>query len=330
MLLNLPREGLHLGVVASWLKSTALNPALTSLILSAGLGILRQDHLDSTLAASLMTAVWLLIYLTIFGAVITLNDKLTVGSLNNWVKDTDWDWASEIVVVTGGSSGIGASIVQEFLKRHINAKIVIIDYNKPSASISSDERVKFYQADLSDSLAIKQLAANIKADVGNPTVLVNNAGLTRGKSIMDGSYGDVNMTFSTNIIAPFLLTKEFLPGMVAQNHGHIFAIASMSAIISPAGLADYAATKAGLLAMQEVWLRMDQPLLSTMTNVESKGLKAGVTLHAPSAKSACIFSSTEFRQDPDVQRGDEPEPLFLSAHPCRHSWICYCRRTGQW
>lgn len=88
--------------------------------------------------------------------------------------------------------------------------------------------------------------------MGNPTIVVNNAGLCRGYTVRDGTYADVEVTIRTNLIAPFLLIKEFLPEMVRQDHGHIVNISSLSAILPPAGIADYAATKAGLVAMHEV------------------------------------------------------------------------------
>jgi short-subunit dehydrogenase len=84
------------------------------------------------------------------------------------------------------------------------------------------------------------------------TVAVNNAGLSRGRTIPEGTYADNSITLKANLLAPFLLTKEFLPAMIRRNHGHIFNVASMSAYIPPPGLADYAASKAGLIAFHEV------------------------------------------------------------------------------
>jgi short-subunit dehydrogenase len=83
-------------------------------------------------------------------------------------------------------------------------------------------------------------------------VVVNNAGLSRGQTIVEGNYSDNIITLKTNLLAPFLLSKEFLPNMIRQNHGHIFNVASMSAYIPPPGIADYAASKAGLIAFNEV------------------------------------------------------------------------------
>lgn len=81
---------------------------------------------------------------------------------------------------------------------------------------------------------------------------MNNAGLSRGKTVAEGSYHDASITLRSNLLAPFLLTKEFLPDMIRRNHGHIFNIASLSAYLPPAGLADYSASKAGLVAFHEV------------------------------------------------------------------------------
>lgn len=83
-------------------------------------------------------------------------------------------------------------------------------------------------------------------------VTVNNAGLSRGRTVVEGTYSDNSITLKTNLLAPFLLSKEFLPAMIRRNHGHIFNVASMSAYIPPPGLADYAASKAGLIAFHEV------------------------------------------------------------------------------
>lgn len=82
--------------------------------------------------------------------------------------------------------------------------------------------------------------------------LVNNAGLSRGFNVAEGTYHDNDLTFRINLLASFLMCKEFLPNMVSNNHGHIFHVSSMSAFITPAGLADYGASKAGLIALHEV------------------------------------------------------------------------------
>ena len=83
-------------------------------------------------------------------------------------------------------------------------------------------------------------------------MLFNNAGLARGYTVMEGRHADVEVTMKTNLIAPFLLVKEFLPEMVRRDHGHIINTGSMSSVVPPPNIVDYAATKAGLTALHEV------------------------------------------------------------------------------
>lgn len=130
--------------------------------------------------------------------------------------------------------------------------MVIVDYAPMTWSPEPGTHVPYYQCDLTDTGAIRTLAAQIRSEVGHPTVLVNNAGLSRGATVMEGSYGDVELTIKTNLIAPFLLVKEFLPHMVKIDHGHIVNVGSASSLTPPAKIADYAATKAGITAFHEV------------------------------------------------------------------------------
>ncbi|KAJ3957406.1 hypothetical protein N0V92_006021 [Colletotrichum tropicale] len=170
---------------------------------------------------------------------------------NNWVTDNKWDWDREIIVVTGGSSGIGASIIKHIFARNPKATIVVVDLAPLSWEPPKGSKLHYFKCDLTDTAALKTLCTLIRTQVGDPTVLINNAGIARGATIMEGSYADIELTVKTNLIAPFLLTKEFLPYMVRRNHGHIVNIGSMSSVVPPVRIADYSATKAGLTAMHE-------------------------------------------------------------------------------
>lgn len=65
------------------------------------------------------------------------------------------------------------------------------------------------------------------------------------------SEASIRRIFSVNIIAPILLTKQFLPSMVKQNHGHIVNVASQASFATQATNVDYGATKAGVLSFHE-------------------------------------------------------------------------------
>ncbi len=248
------REGFTADVLFRQLRRTILNPYLT-IPLSALLTYSQSHSLHPSLPSlppPVHTAAW---SLSLTSLLLTLNDTLNHWSANNFTRSrpNEWsDWSKEIVLITGAAGGIGASIAQQLLRHDIRTKIVVVDYAPMAWTPPAGSKVVYYQCDLSDSAAVKGLCERVRKEVGEVSVLVNNAGLCRGKSVMEGSYGDVELTVRTNLVAPFLLCKEVLPGMVQRNHGHILNVSSMSSVIPPAGVADYAATKAGVCALHEV------------------------------------------------------------------------------
>ncbi|KAH7036034.1 uncharacterized protein B0I36DRAFT_286658 [Microdochium trichocladiopsis] len=176
-----------------------------------------------------------------------LNRGLSWRSANNGVTRKEWDAESEIVVVTGGSSGIGADIVGLFEQRNI--KTIILDTNAPLRKLGP--RTAFYEIDLCDPEAIATIADRIRSEHGHPTVLVNNAGIATGDMITSGSPEKLRRLFDVNLLAPFLLVRQFLPKMVAANHGHIVNVASLASFCTQASNVSYAASKAGVLAFHE-------------------------------------------------------------------------------
>lgn len=105
--------------------------------------------------------------------------------------------------------------------------------------------------DLASAPSIGKVCAQIRADHGAPTVLINNAGIASSKDILASTPESLQRTFAVNNIAQFLLVKEFLPSMIAANHGHIVTVASGNSFLPHAGNVDYACSKAGELAFHE-------------------------------------------------------------------------------
>lgn len=255
------REGFTLDVVAGAVRNWVLTPT-TTLPLALGL---TWEPLFSRLIQRVSTdrakAIRSRVYwLAAASFILALNDQLNRQSANNWVSDSRWNWDDEIVVVTGGSSGIGASVCQRLIAKNPRTRIIIIDYVALSWTPPRGARVYYYECDLSDAYAIKLVCDRIKVEVGHPTVLFNNAGLARGSTVMEGTSNDVQLTLKTNLIAPFLLVKEFLPEMVRRDHGHILNTGSMSSVISAPTIVDYSASKAGLTALHEVCYQLIYPM----------------------------------------------------------------------
>ncbi|KAH8675084.1 hypothetical protein BGZ61DRAFT_508584 [Ilyonectria robusta] len=160
---------------------------------------------------------------------------------------SQWDWSKEIVLVTGGSNGIGELVVGKLAGKGI--KVVSVDLYPPKIPVP--DNVSFYQLDVTSPDEIRRVAESIRRDVGEPTVLINNAGVASMKPILEETDLEIRRTFDVNIVAHFFLVREFLPWMISQNHGHIITIASMASFVTVAYNVDYCCSKAAALAFHE-------------------------------------------------------------------------------
>lgn len=91
----------------------------------------------------------------------------------------------------------------------------------------------------------------IRSEHGNPTVLINNAGIGRGKPILETTEKDLNLTFQVNTFAHYYLVQQFLPSMIENNHGTVVTVASTAAYVTAPRMVDYAGSKAAALAFHE-------------------------------------------------------------------------------
>lgn len=176
-----------------------------------------------------------------------LSQWAAIRALNNGTKVASFKPQNEIVVVTGGAGGFGGEAVRKFAAA--GAKVVVLDvlpltYPKPSG-------VYYYRVDLIDYNALEQVAKQVSDEVGEPTVVIANAGICRGKPVLDATPKDIEITMGVNTLAVFWCAKVFLPAMVKKNHGHFLITSSTTAFLSTAGITDYAASKAATLAVSE-------------------------------------------------------------------------------
>ncbi|KAF4534484.1 Short-chain dehydrogenase/reductase SDR [Lasiodiplodia theobromae] len=174
-----------------------------------------------------------------------------------------WDFdgkrgVGEVVVVTGGCGGIGKEIVMGLVEgekgggRGVEGvKVVVLDVVDLPPELEGRANVVFYGCDLTSSSSIHETAAMVRADCGNPTVLINNAGVAQQHAILEGSDEYDEQLFRVNVLSHFTLIREFLPGMLAQKKGHIFTVASLSSFFTPSGIVNYAASKAAVLSLHE-------------------------------------------------------------------------------
>jgi all-trans-retinol dehydrogenase (NAD+) len=111
--------------------------------------------------------------------------------------------------------------------------------------------VHFYQCDITDTPVVESLCKQIRDTHGEATVLVNNAGIGIGKTVLETTNRECEKLFKVNLISHFVLIREFLPGMLSMKKGHIVTIASMASFVAAPGLLDYCCSKVGALFVSE-------------------------------------------------------------------------------
>ncbi|KAF2195378.1 NAD(P)-binding protein [Zopfia rhizophila CBS 207.26] len=239
---KLAREGVTADTLGRLVHRTLLNPALTlPLVLLA-----RYTQKGNALSQSHGAAFKWLKTLLYTGLASRVSSFLDDAVTNNWSNDT-YDWMKEVVVVTGGSDGIGKIVVELFAERGI--KVAVLDVQP--LTFDAPPSVRFFKCDLASTSSIAQAASEIKVAMGNPTVLINNAGCARGKSILDASESDIRLTFNVNTLSHYFLAQQFLPSMIERNHGMIVTVASYAAYVTAPNMVDYAASKSAALAFHE-------------------------------------------------------------------------------
>jgi len=156
------------------------------------------------------------------------------------------DWGEQIVLITGGASGVGELLANTLAVR--NVTVVVLD-RKPI--VTENYNITYYKCDVSNLEDVEAVAKKVIEEIGHPTVLVNNAGVVQGKLILDLSPEDIRQTFDVNTLAHFWTLKAFLPEMIKNKSGHIVTVSSIAGLAGMAQLTDYNASKAAIISLQE-------------------------------------------------------------------------------
>lgn len=126
----------------------------------------------------------------------------------------------------------------------------------------------FFQCDITNSAAVHDCAVAIKAELGTPSILLNNAGIGKTAPITEVTDAFLEKIFHINLISHWYTVREFLPGMIQQRKGHIVTTASLASFVAVAGMVDYCVTKAGAMSFheglnQELKHRYNAPYIKT-------------------------------------------------------------------
>lgn len=156
--------------------------------------------------------------------------------------------AGEVALVTGASRGIGAAIAGTLAAA--GATVVGTATSEAGAAGITDAlggSGRGIVLDIADEESVAAAVADVQKTDGAPTVLVNNAGITRDNLLMRMKGEEWDDVLATNLSGTFRVTKACLRGMMKAKKGRIINIASVIGVAGNAGQANYAAAKAGMI-----------------------------------------------------------------------------------
>jgi len=156
------------------------------------------------------------------------------------------DWGEQIVLITGGASGIGELLANTLAVR--NVTVIVLDVNP---IITENDNIVYYKCDVSKWEEVEMVSEKIITEIGEPTILINNAGVVQGKLVIDLSVEDVQQTFGVNTFSHFWILKAFLPAMLKNKSGHIVSMSSALGMTGVAQMADYCGSKSAIISLHE-------------------------------------------------------------------------------
>lgn len=206
----------------------------------------------------------------------------------------------KIALVTGASRGIGHAIALALGQQGVTVigTATSDEGAKKITQALSEQGVKGagIKCDVCDFSKVKELLDNIKDQFGAPTILVNNAGITRDNIVLRMKEDQWNDVINTNLNAVFHLTKACLKPMVKARWGRIIGITSVVGVMGNPGQANYTAAKAGLIGFTKSLAMEMAPFGITANTVAPGFIDTDMTRALNDEQRAAILSHIPMRK----------------------------------
>ncbi len=163
---------------------------------------------------------------------------------------------NKIALITGGANGIGLATAQRFAKE--GAKIILWDLSDKGKAVADDLKRQGYEAifskiSVADQEQVLQGVQEAHNHFGRIDILINNAGITKDRTLLKMSKQEWDDVISVNLTGVFNCTQAVVPIMKGQNYGRIVSASSNVAIRGNYGQTNYVATKSAIIGMTKVW-----------------------------------------------------------------------------
>jgi 3-oxoacyl-[acyl-carrier protein] reductase len=160
------------------------------------------------------------------------------------------DLKGKNALITGSTRGIGRAIAETLAKSGARVAVVGRDLQKAQeAATAVGNGAQGFACDVTDTAAVAKLVADVEAAFGSIDILVNNAGITRDNLVMRLKDDDWDAVQNANVRGAFAAIRAVSRGMMKRRSGRIINMSSIIGIIGNKGQANYAASKAGLIAL---------------------------------------------------------------------------------
>jgi NAD(P)-dependent dehydrogenase (short-subunit alcohol dehydrogenase family) len=169
-------------------------------------------------------------------------------------NDTTAPFAGHHAVITGGGRGIGATIAETLAR--LGASVSLISRNAEVLQATANRLIKDHganvataSADVADEAAVKKAIAALKAALGAPTILVNNAGVAISAPFLKSDAAFWRKVLDIDLMGAVYCTQAVLPAMIEAKWGRIINIASTAGVAGYAYISTYCAAKHGMIGL---------------------------------------------------------------------------------
>ena len=165
---------------------------------------------------------------------------------------------SKIVLITGAAMGMGRLYAEHAVAEHA-AAVVLWDTDAKALEATREElaargiKVLAHVVDVSSPQAVAEAAQRVQAEAGTPDIVINNAGVVRGKPFWEHDpVTDTEFVIRVNVLGPMHVTRAFLPAMIAAgNEARVLNVASASGLVSVPRMTVYTASKWALIGWSD-------------------------------------------------------------------------------